>query len=226
MRAQCLSALLISGLAAACPIVGRQTATATAAAPEATSTGTPGSSTGGASVSGPIVDATKIEAIMDGSNTCEGAQFPNECRTAEQAAPFITKACAQLTTAECAATIALMSVESVNMKFKHNVNPGRPGQGTANMMMFNFVQEYAADLFGKEAVDGKAPDNVLAMVTVDEHNFGSAAWFLTKKCSNVRSALQKGDDAGWLAYNECIGVNGELPERMAPWNKAKAAFNL
>jgi hypothetical protein len=30
-----------------------------------------------------------------------------------------------------------MGLESVEMKAKHNISPGRPGQGTANMMMPN-----------------------------------------------------------------------------------------
>jgi hypothetical protein len=79
--------------------------------------------------------AAAIQAIMPTSKSCADAKFPDECRTAEQAAPFISKACADLSTGECAATIALMGLESVEMKFKHNVSPGRPGQGTANMMM-------------------------------------------------------------------------------------------
>lgn len=79
--------------------------------------------------------AAAVLAVMPTSSSCDEAEFPDECRTAEQAAPFISKACADLSPGECAATIALMGLESVEMKFKHNVSPGRPGQGTANMMM-------------------------------------------------------------------------------------------
>jgi hypothetical protein len=78
-----------------------------------------------------------IKTIMPTSDSCSGAQFPDECRTAEQAAPFISKACADLSPAECAGTIAIMGLESAELKFKHNVFPGRAGQGTANMMMAN-----------------------------------------------------------------------------------------
>ncbi|KAK4235792.1 hypothetical protein C8A03DRAFT_36354 [Achaetomium macrosporum] len=227
MRAQYFSALLVSGLAAACP-TPRQASTTTVAAPAATATAGAGAGTGSGSGSGSSVDmAAAIKAIMPTSNSCSGAQFPDECRTAEQAAPFISKACADLSTAECAATISIMGLESVDMKFKHNVSPGRPGQGTANMMMANFVSEYATDLFGADKVAGKTPDEVLALVTPDETNFGSAAWFLTKKCSaDVRSSLKTGTDAGWIAYNQCIGVDGTLSDRMAYWTRAKQAFNL
>jgi hypothetical protein len=207
--------------------------------------------------------AAAVRAIMPSSGSCAGAQFPDECRTADQAAPFIAKACESLSTAECAATVALMGLESVDMKFKHNVSPGRPGQGTANMMMPNvslsssspfpssppfypppqsfpasrwecltniaqFVSEYATDLFGAAKVAGKSPNDVLALVTPDEYNFGSAAWFLTTKCTaDVRSSLKTGTDAGWIAYNSnCLGVDGTLSERLAYWNRAKTAFNL
>jgi hypothetical protein len=168
-----------------------------------------------------------IKTIMPTSDSCSGAQFPDECRTAEQAAPFISKACADLSPAECAGTIAIMGLESAELKFKHNVFPGRAGQGTANMMMANFISEYATEVVGADKVAGKTPDEVLALVTPDEFNFGSAAWFLTKKCSaDVRSSLKTGTDAGWADYNKCIGVDGTLPERIAYWNRAKEAFKL
>jgi hypothetical protein len=90
-----------------------------------------------------------------------------------------------------------------------------------------FVSEYATDLFGADKVAGKSPSEVLAMVTPDEHNFGSAAWFLKNKCTaDVRASLKTGTDAGWTAYNQCIGVDGTLAERMAYWTRAKKAFNL
>ncbi|KAH6845176.1 hypothetical protein B0I37DRAFT_355673 [Chaetomium sp. MPI-CAGE-AT-0009] len=224
MRAQHLSTLLLSTLAAASPLALRQAATATAGAPATTPTpGSGGSGSGG----GSSVDMAKaVLAIMPQSSSCDGAQFPDECRTADQAAPFIEKACADLAEGECAATVALMGLESVDMRFKHNVSPGRPGQGTANMMMAEFTAEYATELFGAEKVTGKSPDEILAMVTPDEHNFGSAAWFLKTKCADVRETLKTGSDAGWTAYNKCIGVDGSLPERMEYWTAAKKAFGL
>ena len=135
MRSQYFSALLLSSLAAACPLAHRQATTATAAAPGATPT--PGSGSGGSGGGSKVDMAKAIAAIMPQASSCDGADFPDECRTAEQAAPFISKACADLSDGECAATVALMGLESVDMRFKHNVSPGRPGQGTANMQMAN-----------------------------------------------------------------------------------------
>jgi hypothetical protein len=143
MHLQHFSVLFLGGLAAACPLVPRQSSTSTAAAPAATSTAAApaatatGTGTESGSGSGPNVSAAALLAILKDSGSCSGAQFPDECRTAEQAAPFITKACANLNKAECAATIALMGYESGDLKFKHNVTPGIPGQGTSNMMQPN-----------------------------------------------------------------------------------------
>ena len=90
-----------------------------------------------------------------------------------------------------------------------------------------FISEYATELFGADKVTGKSPDAVLALVMPDEPNFGSAAWFLTRKCTaDVRSSLATGTDAGWVAYNQCIGVDGMLSDRLAYWTRAKKAFGL
>ncbi|KAK4143289.1 uncharacterized protein C8A04DRAFT_29107 [Dichotomopilus funicola] len=219
MHFQLLSALFFSGLAVAGPVACRQAPTPTpSAAPPAGSAGTTSSSG---------VDLAKaIAAVMPSANSCSGADFPDECRTAEQAAPFISKACADLSNGECAATVAVMGLESGDLKFKHNVSPGRPGQGTANMMQIDFITKYATDLFGAGKVSGKAPNDILALVTPDATNFGSAAWFLKTQCPNVRDTLKAGTDQGWLAFNECIGVSGASGDRMAYWTRAKQAFNL
>ncbi len=73
---------------------------------------------------------------------------------------------------------------------------------------------------------GKSPVEVLALVTPDEHNFGSAAWFLTTKCTaDVQNSLKTGSDAGWAAYAGCIGV-GVDAARTAYWNRAKTALGV
>ncbi|KAK3945255.1 hypothetical protein QBC46DRAFT_371715 [Diplogelasinospora grovesii] len=168
-----------------------------------------------------------IEAIMPTSTTCAGAAFPDECRTAAQAAPFIIKAMTGFSLPEIAAMLANIGYESDEMKFKHNVSPGRPGQGTSNMMLAKWVSPYAASIFGAGAIAGKSPDDILAMVTPDEYNFGSAPWFLTQQCgAAVRSALSAGTDAGWAAYMTCLDVDGSDPARLAYWTRAKSAFGL
>lgn len=90
-----------------------------------------------------------------------------------------------------------------------------------------FVSEYATELLGAAKVTGQSPVAVLALVTPDEHNFGSAAWFLVKKCPDVRTALKTGSDAGWQAYNKCIGGDAAtLPARTEFWTRAKTALGV
>lgn len=84
---------------------------------------------------GKIVTAqAAIEAIMPESKEC-GADATEECRTAKQAAPFLIDAMEGFSLGQIGAMLALIGVESVDLKYKHNVVPGTPGQGTSNMMM-------------------------------------------------------------------------------------------
>ncbi|KAK3330257.1 hypothetical protein B0H66DRAFT_52890 [Apodospora peruviana] len=177
---------------------------------------------------GKVVTArAAIEAIMPTSDSCADAQFKDECRTAAQAAPFMIKAMTNFSIGQIAGMLALIALESVEMKAKHNIVPGVAGQGTSNMMSPDFVKEYATSLFGASAVDGKSPQDVLALVTPDEHNFGSAPWFLRTKCTpEVQKKLLLGTDEGWDAYMGCVGVNGRLPERFNYWKSAKTVFGL
>ncbi|KAK4229501.1 hypothetical protein QBC38DRAFT_471979 [Podospora fimiseda] len=222
------SALLLTGLAAASPLQNRQAAAVTSTSSVVatpTPIACPSNSTTTVSISPEI-----IQQIMPTSNSCDPAQsLPEDCRTAEQAAPFISKSSEGLTPAEIAGTLALMGLESADLKFKHNVFPGRPGQGTAGMLMPNFVGEYATSVFGTEAVAEKGGDvaAILEMVVVDEHNFGSVRWFYESKCdAGVKEQLKKGTDEGFKAYMGCVGVDGGNADRLAYWERAKTAFKL
>ncbi|KAK3984300.1 hypothetical protein QBC44DRAFT_18390 [Cladorrhinum sp. PSN332] len=230
MYVQHVSVFLLSGLAAASPLQARQaltsTTTVTAGAAPTASTATTNATVATPPADSTIADAVKV--IMPSSNSCDAAQGPpGDCRTADRAAPFIANSSAELSPGELAGTLALMGLESGDLKFKHNVFPGRPGQGTAGMLMPNFVAEYAASIFGQEGIAGKSPAAILDLVTVDEHNFGSVRWFLETKCdASVRTQLETGTDAGFAAYMGCVGVDANDPARLAYWNRAKEAFNL
>jgi hypothetical protein len=176
--------------------------------------------------------ASIIKATMPTSDSCAGAQFPAECRTADQAAPFLIAAMQKYnlcSPGEIAGVLALMGFESVDMKFAHNVSPGRPGQGTFAMFMPNFVLAYAKsspELADKAAAVAADPVAVLALVMPDQYNFGAAPWFLATQCSDaVRSQLQTSPDAGFQAYMGCVGVSA-TDDRLAYWNRAKAAFGI
>jgi hypothetical protein len=159
-----------------------------------------------------------------------------ECRTAEQAAPFLIAAMQKYgvySTAEIAAVLSLMAYESDNFAYKHNISPGRPGQGTANMQMINYNILYAnsiPELAPKVAALGGTTttdqmNSLLALVTDDNYNFGSGPWFLTTQCASVRTQLQTSPDAGFSAYMACVGVT-LTDDRTAYWTRAKAAFGL
>ncbi len=177
--------------------------------------------------------AAIIAQIMPSSNTCAGAQFADECRTADQAAPFLIAAMQQYgvyAPGEIAGVLSLVGYESVDMKFKHNVSPGRPGQGTSNMQQIQYNTKYAASIpalaAGLAAAGTSSPDAVLALVTPDQYNFGSAPWFLATQCpAATRAALAAGTGAGFQAYTQCVGVDA-AGDRLAYWTRAKAAFGL
>lgn len=178
-----------------------------------------------------------IQKIAPGSASCDAAA--TECRTATQAAPFIVQGMADykmFSVNEIAAVLSLMAFESVDFKYKHNVYPGRPGQGTANMQMAKYNLMYAKSLDDVKdkvsdvnSVDGLSDDRlneILALVTPDEHNFGSGPWFLATQCGqDVRDALKRDIDSGFDSYMGCVGVT-VTDERRAYLTRAKAAFGL
>ncbi|RFU73104.1 hypothetical protein TARUN_9146 [Trichoderma arundinaceum] len=180
--------------------------------------------------------AAIVKKIAPGAENCADT---TECRTAEQAAPFIAQSMFDykvFTTPEMAAIISLMAFESVDFKFKHNVSPGRPGQGTANMQMANFNLLYAQSIDSiKDQVsqftttDGLSTDDlnhILSLVQPDEFNFASGAWFYTTQCdSSVKEALWADVDTGFQKYMECVGVQ-VTDDRLAYFNRAKEAFGL
>ncbi|KAI1137890.1 hypothetical protein F5Y05DRAFT_65169 [Hypoxylon sp. FL0543] len=181
-----------------------------------------------------ISAAAIVAQISPNSKTCDGSA---ECRTADQVGPLLADAMVKYgvySPGQIAGIIALTAYESVDYKYKHNVSPGRPGQGTSNMQQFPFNLEYAKsipELADKvNGVDQNVPDDkkneVLALVTPDEYNFGSGPWYFTKHCStDVQNALKAGTDAGFQAYMGCVGVvAGE--DRLAYWDRAKTAFGL
>lgn len=184
------------------------------------------------------ISAETLTKMMP-DQTCEGKD--DDCRTPAQAAPFIEKSMARYhinNTNEIAAIVSLMALESGNFTYKHNVYPGRRGQGTVNMQMASFNLEYAksipciqgkvANITTVEGASNATLDYILSLVTVDKYNFGSAAWYYTTKClPESRDALQKNITEGFATYMKCVGVPVEAGgERETYFNRAKAAFGL
>ncbi|KAI1759667.1 hypothetical protein GGR53DRAFT_131323 [Hypoxylon sp. FL1150] len=174
--------------------------------------------------------------IAPDSKTCADT---TECRTAEEAGPLLAAAMAQYgldSAGQIAAVLALTALESVQYKYKHNVSPGRPGQGTSNMQMYSYNLEYAMSIpelkdqaaqYSADETDATKQNALLALVQDDKYNFGSGPWFLSTKCADAKDALSAGKDldAGFQAYMTCVGVTIDS-ERQAFWDSAKAAFGL
>ncbi|KND92415.1 hypothetical protein TOPH_03211 [Tolypocladium ophioglossoides CBS 100239] len=184
------------------------------------------------------LDAVQIvQQIAPDATSCPSP--PGDCRTAAQAAPFIARSMHAFGVGcpnEMASVVALMAFESVGFKYKHNVFPGRPGQGTANMQMAKYNLLYAKAIPAVEgnvtdiaSVDGLPDDRlnwILSLVTPDEYNFGSGPWFLTTQCgADVRAKLQSNVDDGFQAYMQCVGVT-VTDERKAYFDRAKKAFGV
>lgn len=72
------------------------------------------------------------------------------------------------------------------------------------------------------------PDAVLELLLSDEeYDFGSGAWFLTSQCSSgVREALRTGSEDGWKRYvSECVGTT-VTEDRKAYWRRAAKALGV
>jgi len=188
-----------------------------------------------------------VLAAAPGTTSCNGS---GSCRTAAQAAPFIQAAFGKFgfkTKGEQAAILALMAFESGDFKFDVNVFPGRPGQGTRNMMTFPFIYKYALEspeVAGQVASIApglnpnmsfdqlnQTPPNVMngirALVLRDDLSFASAAWFLRTKCSpDIATGLATATAAAWSKYmTVCVGTS-DAPERLTGYQKALHAYGL
>jgi len=196
------------------------------------------------------VTAAQLVAIAPKSASCINVtSFADECRTADQASPFINAAFAQFHTqslGQKAALLSLIAFETGEFRFNINHFPGRPGQGTRNQMMFPFVWKYALDvpevasqaqsfaptLSVSSTVDelNNAPnatkDAVLDLVLPDKFTWASASWFLTTQCNaTIATALDSGTEAGWETYiTKCIFTT-VTAERKAYYTAALAALS-
>jgi hypothetical protein len=173
--------------------------------------------------------AQELVTIAEATQSCTGAEYPEECADATRAATAINasfKTYQITSTGEQAALVAYMLFESGNFKYSKNKSPGRPGQGTRMMAMPPFIEKYALAKTNATAVEqakATGPDAVLALVNSnDEDSFGSAAWFMTSTCSpEVRKGLDEQTVGGWHEFlTQCVETTLD-PLRDEPWVKAK-----
>ncbi|CEO58337.1 hypothetical protein PMG11_03067 [Penicillium brasilianum] len=183
---------------------------------------------------GTTITESQILTIAPTSNTCDNAPAAGECATADTAAKNIAQSFdtySVTSKAEQAAVISLMAFESLDFKYNKNHFPGVAGQGTRNMQSPTFNKIYASslpDLADKLPAVSNSPADLLDLLRGNEvYDFGSGAWFLTTQCSaDVRSALQKGDEAGWQKYiSDCVGTS-VTDDRKAYWTRAVDALGV
>ena len=172
-----------------------------------------------------------IKSIAPTSNTCEGAKFPTECATAEQATQPLIDAFAKYKITqpgEQASLLAWMVFESGDFKFKINhygpTPGGTPGQGTRCMMSPKFVKEFATTL---SVPDNSDPAALLTAVLEKGGEYEAASWYYTKYCDDdVKKAVVAGTlDGHKLFMDKCIQTTW-TDERQAVWDRTAKAFNL
>ncbi|KAL0566221.1 hypothetical protein V5O48_015795 [Marasmius crinis-equi] len=187
---------------------------------------------------------------ITGGKGCASSKFPEECRTSEQALPHINKAFADFgieTAGEKAALLSLMSFETDGFAFNINHFPGRPGQGTRNMMMFPFIYQYAVDTPSTSAqatalvpdpnspsISNDTMNAVRELVLGDDLSFASASWFYKRSGAEKQgctgnatlvSGLQSGSIQGWADYITGCVQTTVTPERQEGFEKALNALS-
>ncbi|KAJ1643448.1 hypothetical protein J3B02_004286 [Coemansia erecta] len=163
-----------------------------------------------------------------GADSCSSAEFPDECATNEQALPAINAALTKYgitKRSEVVAVISLMAYESSSWLYNINHWPGRAGQGTRNMQMTNFNQEYASFLHPEQAssilasASNSASDETVnalrALVLNDNDSFGSGFWYLVNKAAAYH-------DTGKIADNSADAFKDYVVSGVgAGWDDAR-----
>ncbi|KIK69393.1 hypothetical protein GYMLUDRAFT_152604 [Collybiopsis luxurians FD-317 M1] len=182
------------------------------------------------------ITLAQLDAIINGTKCPLDSSFVDECRTAAQALPFVNKGFADYnitSIGEKAALLSLMSFESGGFQFNVNHFPGRPGQGTRNLMEFPSVYQYALSkpflthqtlalvpnhtVNNYAALTNNTKNAILSLVLSDNLSFASAMWFYTQSGSKERGCLdmpgmvqglQAQTEKGWENYVEnCVGTS-------------------
>ncbi|KAJ1852605.1 hypothetical protein GGH12_002999 [Coemansia sp. RSA 1822] len=172
-----------------------------------------------------------------GSNGCASVADQSECAINDNAAKAITNAMAKYNVkqrGEVVALISLMAYESASWEYNTNHFPGRPGQGTRAMLMYNFIHTYAQALYPDKVAASSANSestNVLngvrALVLNNNDSFGAAFWYLTtvaKEYHGNTNKLRSGNIDDFKAYIEG-GVHTTWDDQRAQiWKSVDAAL--
>jgi hypothetical protein len=169
------------------------------------------------------------------ASSCTNAPIADECATASAALSPLLSSFSKYniqTAPEQAALLSWIAYESAELKYNanHFPAPGRPGQGTRNMMMPNYVAEYASsipELSAQVSAAGGDPAKILQLVQGDEYSFGSAAWFYANKCGEgVKEGVKSGGRAGWEGFITGCVVTSLDDGRVEYWERASRALGI
>ncbi|KAJ2559662.1 hypothetical protein EV175_000236 [Coemansia sp. RSA 1933] len=168
-----------------------------------------------------------------------GSCATSECATNTQALASINKAISTYGVTqmgEITALVSLMAYESSDWLYNINHYPGRAGQGTRAMLMYNFISEYASNLHPTDTTTalaaGTLTDNVMnsvrALVLDNDDSFGSAFWYLVNHAAEYHgndSHLRLGNFADFQDY-VVNGVGAGWDDgRKTVWERVNTALN-
>ncbi|KAJ2038323.1 hypothetical protein GGI03_005152 [Coemansia sp. RSA 2337] len=175
--------------------------------------------------------------VRAASDSCASVGTPAECVTNDKALAAINSALVKYgitKRGEAVAVIALMAYESGNWQYNTNHFPGRPGQGTRAMLMFNFVESYAKALHPEEAakalaggITDESMNSVRALVLNDNDSFGSGFWYLVTNAAAYHNTgkLRDGNLEDFKDY-VLTGVGaGWDSDRQTIWETVNSAIN-
>ncbi|KAJ1721054.1 hypothetical protein LPJ53_004384 [Coemansia erecta] len=171
-------------------------------------------------------------------SSCASVSTPSECTPNSRAVVAINNAISKYgvtSTGEIVALISLMAYESADWQYNVNHYPGRPGQGTKAMLMYNFIEKYAQQLHPSDSTRvlaaGDASDSVKnslrELVLNDDDTFGAAFWYLTSQAAayhNNAGKLRAGNADDFKDYIVNGVGAGWDDQRMQIWNTVNGAF--
>ena len=182
--------------------------------------------------------AERLATIVPKSKSCD-VDLP-DCRTNDQIAPLLVDGLKKWEINQrdaISAVIALTAFESDSYKYKRNMYPGRPGQGTSNMQMIKYNVKYAMEFpelhekikaieitpENADAVTPEQQNELLDLVTPDDYNFGSGPWFLRTQCPSSIEDFNRSAEKGWDSYMKCVGVDANEEGRRELFEAALAS---
>ncbi|KAJ2457005.1 hypothetical protein GGF42_002935 [Coemansia sp. RSA 2424] len=173
------------------------------------------------------------------SDSCASVSTPDECVTNAKALTAINNALSKYgisKRSEVVAVIALMAYESGKWQYNTNHFPGRPGQGTRAMLMFNFIESYAKALHPDEAAKALAggitdasKNGVRALVLNDDDSFGSGFWYLVNSAAAYHDKADKLRESNLDDFKDYVvtGVGaGWDSTRQTIWETVNSAITV